>query len=83
MMEPELRRDLARATLRVDRERRARLEAEHLAEKKTRALYDRQRELELLHRITDAANGATSLPDTLQFTLIFIDIVVIIIVIIP
>ncbi len=69
MMEPELRRDLARATLRVDRERRARLEAEHLAEKKTRALYDRQRELELLHRITDAANGATSLPDTLQFTL--------------
>ena len=69
MTEAELRRELARLGRRVDRERRARLEAEHVAEKETRALYERQRELELLHRITAAANGATSLHETLQLTL--------------
>ncbi len=69
MTESELRREMIRLERRIDRERRARLEAEHLAEKKTRALYERQRELELLHRITDAANGATSVYETIQVTL--------------
>src|SRR5262249_11711951 len=53
--EPEA--EVARLTRRVDRERRARLEAEAIAEQATRELY---RDRELLYAITRAANEADS-----------------------
>src|SRR2546426_9162762 len=58
--------ELERLRKRLERERRARREAESLAERGTRELYERQRELELLHFIADAANGATSIESALQ-----------------
>jgi len=54
---------------RLGRERRARQEAEQIAEQGTRRLYERQRELELLHVIADAANAATSVETAIQMTL--------------
>jgi signal transduction histidine kinase len=69
MTEEALRAELQRLGKRVDRERRAREEAENLAEKGIRELYDRQRELSMLHVIADAANAATSLTDAIQVTL--------------
>ena len=69
MTEADLRAELARLGKRVDRERRARDEAENLAEKGIRELYERQRELEMLHVIADAANAATSLEQAIQVTL--------------
>jgi signal transduction histidine kinase len=52
--------DLDPETLRrrAERERRARLQAESIAEKATRELYDRQRALELLQTVAAAANTA-------------------------
>ncbi len=58
--------ELERLRKRLERERRARREAESLAERGTRELYERQRALELLHFIADAANGATSIESALQ-----------------
>ncbi|MGH7823508.1 MAG: histidine kinase dimerization/phospho-acceptor domain-containing protein, partial [Candidatus Binatia bacterium] len=58
--------ELERLRRRLDRERRARREAESIAERGTRELYERQRELGLLHFIADAANGATSIESALQ-----------------
>jgi predicted signal transduction protein with EAL and GGDEF domain len=58
-----------RLTRRLDRERRARQEAEVIAEVRLRALYDRQREIELLERVASAANGTSSLREALQFAL--------------
>ena len=58
--------ELERLRRRLARERRARLEAESIAERGTRELYERQRELGLLHFIADAANGATSIESALQ-----------------
>ena len=69
MTEDEMRAELARLGKRAEREHRARLEAESLAEQGTRQLYERQRELELLNGIADAANGATSVQAALQVTL--------------
>lgn len=45
---------------RLERERRTRLEAEALAERGTRELYERKQELELLHQIAESANAARS-----------------------
>jgi signal transduction histidine kinase len=64
-----MQEELARLSKRIERERAARHEAEMLAERGTRQLYDRQRELELLIRITDAANGAASTHEALQVAL--------------
>ncbi len=56
----------ARLERRLDRERRARREAEEIAERTTSALYARQRELELLQAVASAANEASTLEDALQ-----------------
>ena len=69
MTEDEMQAELARLGKRVERERRTRQEAESLAEQGTRQLYERQRELELLNAITDAANGATTIQVAIQVTL--------------
>jgi PAS domain S-box-containing protein len=74
--EPADRPELARIGERWARERRARLEAEAIAEKATRELYQlvRQHErteagLRLLHALTLAINGATDLAAALGVTL--------------
>ena len=69
MNEIDLRAELARLSKCVDRERRARHEAEQLAENGIRQLYERQRELSMLHVIADAGNGAASVHDAIQVTL--------------
>lgn len=61
--------ELGRLRRRLDRERAARLEAEIIAEKGLRELYDNQQQLKLLERIATAANQALSLPAVLQFAL--------------
>ena len=54
---------------RLERERKARLAAEAIAEKGMRELYDRQREVLLLQTVTLAANEAASIEDALQVAL--------------
>ncbi|MES2692213.1 MAG: response regulator [Verrucomicrobiota bacterium] len=61
--------DLERAQQRLERERRTRAEAEAIAERGTRVLYERQRELSLMQAITDAANSADSVDAALQVAL--------------
>jgi diguanylate cyclase (GGDEF)-like protein len=55
-----------RLTRRAERERRARLSAEAIAELRTRELYERQRELGLLQSIAGAANASSQVEDALQ-----------------
>ncbi len=69
MTEQDLQAEVARLGRRLERERRARQEAEALAEKGTRELYERQCELELLNTLADAANGAATINDAIQVTL--------------
>ena len=59
----------ARLRRRLDRERRARAEAERIAEEGTRSLYQKQQEVLLLQRVTTAANQASRLEDVLPFAL--------------
>src|ERR1051325_11584849 len=54
---------------RASRERRARLAAETIAESHTRELYEKQRQLELLHLIASAANSARSVEECIQSAL--------------
>jgi signal transduction histidine kinase len=54
---------------RFERERKARLEAESIAEKATRELYDRQGDLELLERIAVASNAASEVRSALKVTI--------------
>ncbi|HTI72263.1 MAG TPA: response regulator [Candidatus Limnocylindria bacterium] len=61
--------EIARLRKRLERERQAREQAELLAEQGTRQLYERQRQLELLHVITDAANGAHTVESAIKVTL--------------
>src|SRR5687767_13097231 len=68
-MEETAEKEIERLRRRVERERGARLEAEALAEGGIRQIYDRQRQLELLQVITDAANSAQSPESCLQVTL--------------
>ena len=58
--------DIAKLTRRLERERRTRLEAERIAERGLRELYDKQEQLRLLERITVAANESSSLSNILQ-----------------
>jgi predicted signal transduction protein with EAL and GGDEF domain len=58
--------ELGRLRRSLERERRARVEAESIAERGLRALYEKQQETLLLEAIAAAANEATSLRDTLQ-----------------
>jgi diguanylate cyclase (GGDEF)-like protein len=57
---------IERLERRLEREHAARLEAEQIAERTTAALYDRQRELELLSAVAGASNQASALDDALQ-----------------
>ena len=61
--------ELDRLRRRIDRERLARLEAEQIAEKGLRELYEQRRSLELLEAIAAAANSTTSVHDVLQFAI--------------
>lgn len=54
---------------RLDREHRARLEAELIAERATRELYDKQRALVLLQGIATAANEAATVEEAMQSAL--------------
>src|SRR5438128_12552615 len=56
-------------TKRVERERRARLEAEAIAERGMRDLYAKQRELSLLIAIAGAANEAATTDEAIRFAL--------------
>jgi len=58
--------EIERLRRRLERERRARKEAEQIAESTTSALYDRQRELQLLEAVAVAANEAVTREDSLQ-----------------
>lgn len=52
---------------RLERERLARVEAEAIAEKGLRELYDKQQQLQLLEAVAGAANQAISVADALQY----------------
>jgi diguanylate cyclase (GGDEF)-like protein len=60
---------LSRLARRLERERRARLEAAAIAEGGTRALFEKQRQLKLLQTIATAANENASIAETLHFAL--------------
>jgi predicted signal transduction protein with EAL and GGDEF domain len=57
---------LVRVQRRLDRERQARFEAEAIAERGLRELYERRQELQLLEAIAGAANQMSSVPEALQ-----------------
>src|ERR1700738_4042160 len=61
--------ELAKLRRRLERERRSRLEAEAIAEKGLRDLYERQQQLQLLEKIAEAANPSTSLQDALHLAI--------------
>ncbi len=61
--------DLHRLTKRLERERRARMEAEAIAERGLRELYERQEEISLLEGIAGAANKASSVQDAMRYAL--------------
>ncbi|WP_242139755.1 GGDEF domain-containing protein [Sphingomonas sp. TREG-RG-20F-R18-01] len=62
---PTAEQRLARAERMAQRERKARLEAERIAEHGLRTLYESQQRLQLLQHITDLANRARSIPEAL------------------
>ncbi|MCP5396166.1 MAG: GGDEF domain-containing protein [Sphingomonadaceae bacterium] len=66
-LEPEAR--LARLARQLDRERQARAQAEAIAEKGLRDLYENQQWLALLQRVTDGANRSTRLTDAMRMAL--------------
>jgi diguanylate cyclase (GGDEF)-like protein len=61
--------ELERLRRRLERERAARREAETIAERTTRALYDRQQELVLLEGVAAACNEAVGVTDAVRLTL--------------
>jgi predicted signal transduction protein with EAL and GGDEF domain len=62
--------DLSRLTKRLQRERRARLEAEGIAERGLRQLYEKQEEIAFLESIAVAANQASSIEEALRDALV-------------
>jgi diguanylate cyclase (GGDEF)-like protein len=60
---------LARFERRAERERMARLEAEAIAEKGLRELYESRQQLALLQRITEASSEAGSVAGTFQYAI--------------
>jgi signal transduction histidine kinase len=71
-MSPEydrLTREIERLNKRLERERATRLQAETIAEKGLRELYEKQRQLELLAKIAAESNKTGSVAETLQFAL--------------
>ncbi|MGI8441092.1 MAG: histidine kinase dimerization/phospho-acceptor domain-containing protein [Thermoleophilaceae bacterium] len=69
MQEHSERPRLDRAASRLRRERATRREAEEIAERTTRALYERQRELVLLEAVAAVSNEAPSVGDALRVVL--------------
>ena len=65
----QLQDEINRLRKRLERERATRLEAEAIAEKGLRDLYERQRELQALERIARQANQDGSIKAVLQFAL--------------
>lgn len=68
MLDQELT-ELSKLKRRFDREHRARLEAEQIAEQGMHQLYQRQRQLELMEAIAVKANQSSDLTDVLQFAI--------------
>jgi len=63
----ELEVEVEKLRRRLRREREARIEAEVIAERGLRELYDKQQQLQLLEAVAAAANQAISVADALQF----------------
>ncbi len=63
----QLETEIGKLQRRLQRERQSRLEAEGIAEKGLRDLYQKQQQLQLLEAIANAANQATSVEEVLQF----------------
>src|SRR6185437_489366 len=61
--------EVSKLKRRLKRERGSRHEAEAIAEKGLRELYEREQQLKLIARIATAANQLQSVPDLLQFVL--------------
>ncbi len=66
---PDFAAENAQLRVRLERERRIRLEAESMAEQGTRLLYERQQQLEMMRIIAETANAAVSIDTCLQVTL--------------
>lgn len=66
---PSAPNEAARLRRKVDRERTARLEAEAIAERGLRTLYEQQRQAQLLEQIATAANENSSVEAALHFAL--------------
>jgi diguanylate cyclase (GGDEF)-like protein len=64
-----LANEYAKLRRRLERERTSRIEAEAIAEKGLRELYEREQQLRLIARIATAANQSQSVRDVLQFAL--------------
>ncbi|MDQ3728847.1 MAG: ATP-binding protein [Actinomycetota bacterium] len=60
--------DIGALRAKAERERKARLAAEEIAERATRELYDRTGDLELLQAVAVAANGAEEIRSALKVT---------------
>ena len=65
----DLEKELAKARRRLDRERTARLEAECIAERGLRDLFEKQEHIKLLQRIAMASNQTSIVADALSFAL--------------
>src|ERR1700730_7868895 len=61
--------ELAKLSRRLERERKSRLDAEAIAEKGLRELYEKQQQLQMLEKIAVAANQIASIRDALQFAI--------------
>src|SRR5437016_9801251 len=72
MLQPvtkELTGEVAKLSRRLERERKSRLDAEAIAEKGLRELYEKQQQLQVLEQIAVAANQTASVRDSLQFAI--------------
>lgn len=69
MLQLDPQAEIAALKRRLDRERKARVDAEAIAERGLRSLYDKQQQLELLGAIAKVANETRSVRDMLQFAL--------------
>lgn len=65
---PALLADIAQLRRRLERERLARLQAEQIAERGLRDLYEKQRQSQLLETVATAANEASSVRAVLRLT---------------
>src|SRR5262249_30076308 len=65
----ELADEVAKLSRRLQRERKTRLTAEQIAENGLRELYEKQQQLQVLEKITAAANQTASVADAFQFAI--------------